>query len=161
MICPQIRGRPCRAFGSNLRLKVRASRIYTYPDVSGLCGRVEVEPTRPQTFLNPSFIIEVLSPSTEAYNRGAKFAHYQLLPTLAEYVMVAQDHMRIERYLRSGSSWQFDQFTRPDDLVTLPSVECALRVGDVYEHVAFLDEPPPMLPRLVREADAPAWAAAV
>ncbi len=154
-----MRGRPCRVYGSNLQIKVRASGMYTYPDVSAMCGRPEFEPTRPQTLVNPSVVVEVLSPSTEAYDRGAKFAHYQLMPTLAEYVMVAQDHMRIERYLRSGASWQFDQCTRPDEMVSLPSIAGVLRVGDVYAGVEFHDEPPSRMPRLMREADARAWAA--
>ena len=156
LILAGIRGRPCRVFGSNLRLQMQASRAYKYPDLSGLCGRAEFEPTRPQTLLNPSFIVEVLSPSTEAYDRSAKFAHYELIPTLSEYLLVAQDHMRVERYLRRGTSWQYDAFTRPDDLVALPSVACALRVGEIYEQIEFPD-PPPGMPRLVREPGAPAW----
>ncbi|HEY0776861.1 MAG TPA: Uma2 family endonuclease [Gemmatirosa sp.] len=155
-----MRGRPCRVFGSNLRVGVRASRAYKYPDVSGLCGRAEFEPTRPQTFLNPSVLVEVLSPSTESRDRGAKFAHYELIPTLSEYVLVAQDEMRVERYLRRGASWQYDRFTHAGDVVTLPSVGCEFRLGDAYEHVEFPDDPPPTMPRLVREPDAPAWAEA-
>ena len=159
-----MRGRPCRVFGSNLRLKMQASRAYKYPDLSGLCGRAEFEATRPQTFLNPSFIVEVLSPSTEAYDRSAKFAHYALIPTLSEYLLVAQDHMRVERYLRRGTSWQYDAFTHLDDVVALPSVGCELRVSEVYARIEFPDVPqtmpssmPPSMPRLVREPDAPAW----
>lgn len=155
-----IRGRPCHVYGSNLRVKAPASRSFKFPDVSGLCGRPEFEATRPETLLNPSVLVEVLSPSTEAEDRGAKFAHYQLIPSLSEYVLVAQDHTRIERYLRAGDSWTLDQFTRPDDVIELPSVACTLRLSDVYEGVEFPDGPPRAMPRLVREEEA-AWGAAV
>lgn len=148
------RGRPCEVFTSNLRVTVRASRAYEYPDVSGLCGRPELAPTTPETFLNPSVLIEVLSRSTERRDRGDKFAHYQLIPSLSEYVLVAQDQPRVERYLRTGDSWTLDVFTRPGDVVALPSIGCSLRLADVYERVEFPDRPP-RTPRLVREeADA-------
>lgn len=152
-------GRPCSVFGSNLRVGVRASRAYKYPDVSGLCGRPEFEDIRPETFLNPSFLIEILSRSTERRDRGDKFAHYQLIPSLREYVLVAQDHMRIERYVPAGGSWTLDVFNRPDEVVELPSVGGALRLGDVYRGVEFPDGPRPT-PRLVREEGA-TWAAGV
>ena len=157
---PITRGGRCLVFGSNLRVTVRSSRAYKYPDVSGFCGRPEFLDTRPRTFLNPSFLVEVLSPSTEHGDRTDKFAHYQLIPSLAEYVLVAQHYMRVERYVRAVTSWTLDTFTRPDDVVELPSVGGALRLGDVYANVD-LSGPPPKMPRLVREEEAPAWGAAV
>lgn len=157
---PITRDGRCRIFGSNLRVAVRSSRAYKYPDVSGLCGRPEFLDTRPRTFLNPNFLIEVLSPSTERGDRTDKFAHYELIPSLAEYVLVAQNYMRVERYVRTGASWTLDTFTRPNDAVTLPSVGGVLRLSDVYANVD-LSEPPPRMPRLVREQEAPAWDAAV
>lgn len=144
------RGKRCFVFGSNLRLGVRASRAYKYPDVSGRCGRPEFEDTRPETFLNPSFLFEILSRSTERRDRGDKFAHYQLIPSLREYVLVAQDHMRVERYVPAGDVWTLKVLARPDDVLELPSVGCALRLGDIYESVEFSDRPRPT-PRLVRE----------
>ena len=154
-----MRGRPCLVYPSSLRVAVRASRAYKYPDVSGLCGRPEFEATSPETLLNPSFLIEVLSRLTEAKDRDSKFAHYKLIPSLSEYVLVSQDRMRVERFLRQGRSWQLDEFVAPDDVLDLPSVECALRLGDLYDRVEFRDGPPRMAPRLVRESNAPAWAA--
>lgn len=156
------RGQPCFVFGSNMRLHVAASDLYTYPEVSGLCGRPQFAPTRPQTLLNPSFIVEVLSPSTEAYDRGAKFEHYRIVPSLAEYVLIAPGYKSVERYVRDGTSWRYQAFTRTDELVELPSIAVALRVGDVYERVDALDGPPksPPTPRLVREPVTD-WGAAV
>ncbi|GJG85554.1 hypothetical protein tb265_07350 [Gemmatimonadetes bacterium T265] len=158
---PITRDGRCRVYPSNLRVTVQSSRAYKYPDVSGLCGCPEFLDTRPRTFLNPSFLIEVLSPSTERGDRTDKFAHYQLIPSLAEYVLVAQHYMRVERYVRSGASWVLDVFTRADEVVELPSVGGVLRLGDVYANVDLPNEPPPTMPRLVREAEAPAWGAAV
>lgn len=150
----------CRVYTSNLRVAVRKSRAYKYPDLSGLCGRAEFADTRPRTFLNPSFLVEVLSRSTERSDRGDKWAHYQLIPSLAEYVLVAQDHVRVERYVRAGASWALTVFTEPDDVLELPSVGGRLRLADVYRNVDFTDGPPRRMPRLVRE-EAPDWGAAV
>lgn len=153
------RGRGCSVFGSNLRVGVRASRAYKYPDLSGLCGRPEFHDTQAETFLNPSFLIEILSRSTEHRDRGLKFEHYQLLPSLREYVLVAQNRMRIECYARAGGSWTLSVLTEPDDALELPSVGCALRLGDVYEGLEFPD-PPRWTPRLVREQDPVGYAPA-
>ena len=120
-------GRLWHVYGSNLRVGVRASGAYKYPDVSGRCGRPDFEPTRPETCLNASFMIEVLSRSTEANDRGAKFAHDMHIPSLSEYVLVAQDQWRVERVLRNGRSWRLDEYTAPDDVVELPSVGYARR----------------------------------
>ena len=150
----------CRIYPSNLRIGVRKSRAYKYADLSGRCGRAEFAETTPPTFVNPSFLVEVLSRSTERSDRGDKWAHYQLIPSLAEYVLVAQDHMRVERYMRAGASWTLHVFTEPDDVVELPSVGGRLRLADVYRNVDFPDGPPRRMPRLVRE-DAEAWGSPV
>lgn len=144
------RERGCSVFGSSLRVGVRASRAYTYPDVSALCGRPEYEHAGGETLLNPSALFEILSRSTERADRGHKFAHYQLIPSLREYVLVAQDEMRVERYAPAPGAWTLHVLTRPDDVLELPSVGCALRLGDVYEGVEFPAGPRPT-PRLVRE----------
>lgn len=150
----------CRVYGSNLRVKVRASRSYKYPDVSGRCGPAEFEDTHPRTFLNPSVLIEVLSPSTERDDRTHKFEHYKLIPSLAEYVLIAQRHMQVERHVRAGASWVLDTFTHPDDVLALPSINAALRLAAIYRNVE-LSDPPVWAPRIVREEEAPAWGATV
>ena len=147
----------CRVYTSNLRIGVRSSRAYKYADLSGLCGRAEFLDTQPPTFVNPSFVAEVLSRSTERRDRGDKWAHYQQIPSLAEYVLVAQEGVRVERYVRAGASWTLSVFTEPDAVVELPSVGGRLRVADVYRNVEFPRDPQTM-PRLVREATVE-WAA--
>ncbi len=96
--------RPCRVFSSGMRVKVAATGLYTYPDVVAVCGEIYFDDAQRDTIVNPTAIIEVLSPSTEAYDRGEKFAHYRRSVTLAEYVLVARDKVRIERYVRHAGT---------------------------------------------------------
>lgn len=98
-----LRGRPCRLFSSDLRIRVAETDLTTYADVAVVCGRLEVAPDDRNAATNPVVIVEVLSDSTEAYDRGAKFAHYRHLPSLREYVLVAQDARRVEVYRRNES----------------------------------------------------------
>ncbi len=133
----QLRGRPCEAFVNDLRLKVSPTGLYTYPDVMAICGEPRFEDRQVDTLLNPSLVIEVLSDSTERYDRGEKFAHYRRLESLREYVLVAQDRMQIERYVREGDEWRLTVVGEPNDTLELPSIGCVLRLAEVYERVEF------------------------
>lgn len=140
----QLRGRTCRVFVADVRVKVSQSGLYTYPDVMVACGDIRFEDGHVDTLLNPTVIVEVLSPSTEAYDRGAKFAHYRRLESLQEYVLVAQDVMRVEHYRRDGARWVLTEIDAPDAMLTLESCGCAVRLADIYERV----ELPPGRPDL-------------
>ena len=96
----QLKGRPCEVYPSNMRVKVSATGLYTYPDVVVVCGEPTFEDESVDTLLNPTLIIEVLSDSTEAYDRGGKFAHYRKLASLMEYVLIAQTKPHVEYYVR-------------------------------------------------------------
>lgn len=133
----QLENRPCVAFVSDMRVKVSLTEIYAYPDLVATCQAPEFEDSHTDTLLNPSLIIEVLSDSTEAYDRGEKFAHYRRLPTLVEYVLIAQDKMRVEYFLRQKEQWLLSEFCQPDDRMALTSMGCELRVGDIYDKVRF------------------------
>ena len=133
----QLRGRPCEIHGSDLRVKVQHTGMYTYPDVVALCGEAQLEDEELDTLLNPSVIIEVLSPSTESYDRGEKFAHYRRLDTLQEYVLVAQVKRRIEHFRREGDHWVFTEVSDPEEELTLSSLGCTLRLADIYDRVEF------------------------
>lgn len=98
----QFKKGPCRVFATDMRVKVSASGIYTYPDVVAVCGERRYDDKRKDTLLNPTVLIEVLSPSTEKYDRGKKFEHYLTLETLQDYVLVAQDRVHIEHFTRQG-----------------------------------------------------------
>ncbi len=139
----QLRGRPCEVYVLDMRVKVAPTGLYTYPDVVGLCGKPEFEDAAVDTLLNPAFAMEVLSPTTESYGRGEKFAHYRRVATMLEYVLVAQDRMRVERYARiepGTDSWTFSALSEPGDLLELSTVACAVPLREIYERVTL---PPP------------------
>src|SRR6476646_9554528 len=98
-------GRPCRVFSSDMRVKVATTGLYAYPDVVALCGDLQFDDDKRDTLTNPTVLIEVLSTSTEGYDRGEKFVHYRRLASLQEYVLVAQDKVRVERYTRQNDWW--------------------------------------------------------
>src|SRR5581483_8514282 len=98
----QLKGGPCSVYTSDLRVKVEATGLYTYPDVVIACDEEQFEDNAFDTLLNPRAIVEVLSDSTEKYDRGTKFDHYREVPSLQEYVLIAQDRPRVERYVRQA-----------------------------------------------------------
>jgi Uma2 family endonuclease len=135
----QLRRRPCEVYMSDMRVKVSETGLYTYPDVVAVCGEPRFEGAEVDTLLNPLTIIEVLSESTEAYDRGKKFAHYRRLELLAEYVLIAQDRMHVERYRRQGEQWVLTEVSEPDGLLPLESLGCMLRLQDIYERIEFAE----------------------
>jgi Uma2 family endonuclease len=126
----QLRGRPCVAFSSDLR--VLATGLATYPDVSVVCGRLERDPEDKNAIVNPIVLVEVLSDSTEAYDWGEKFAHYRRIPSLREYVLVAQRAPRLEVFRRNDDgTWTLHE-AGPGERVKLASIGCELAVDEVY-----------------------------
>lgn len=137
----QLRAKPCRVFQSDLRLQVRAVGLYTYPDAFVFCGELQYADKRRDTVTNPTLIIEVLSKSTESYDRGKKFQHYRTLETLQEYVLISQDSANIERFTRQPSGdWLLSAASGLDAIIILASVGCTLALADVYEKVDFEEE---------------------
>ena len=152
-----LRGRPCRMYSSDLMVRVEQTGLHTYPDASALCGEPrltgrQVAGKQSLVLLNPTVLVEVLSPSTEAYDRGTKFWHYRQIPSLREYVLVAPDEMLVERFSRAGeeAEWGFADARGPDGEIALPSLGAVLAVRDVYEDV---DVPPARPLRAVHEPD--------
>jgi Uma2 family endonuclease len=136
----QVRQRPCRVYTSHMRVKVSATGLYTYPDVSVVCGEAQFEDDHRDTLLNPTVIVEVLSPSTEAYDRGKKSQHYRALESLREYLLIAQDAQRIEQYVRQPDDrWVLSDVYRSEGSVNLVAIGCTLLLADVYERVTFGD----------------------
>ncbi len=136
-IWSQMKGRPCKVYPSDMRVKVSPTGMYTYPDVAALCGKAEFEDGHIDTLLNPTVIIEVLSDSTELYDRGKKFAHYRRIDSLREYVLVSQNEMRIEHYRREEDRWIYSEVSGPDTVLHLESIDCHVAVGAIYERVEF------------------------
>jgi len=124
--------RPCRVFSSDLRIHIQATGLTTYPDVSVVCSNLERDAEDPHAIINPVLVVEVLSDSTEAYDRGEKAAHYRQIPSLREYVLVSQRHRRIEIYRRNDSGrWELFEFESGAEC-ELASVGCRVRVDEVY-----------------------------
>jgi Uma2 family endonuclease len=132
----KLRGGSCRPFSNNMRLQVSSTGLYTYPDVVVACGQRQFLDERRDTLLNPTVIIEVLSESTEAYDRGRKFGHYRTLESLQEYVLVSQDRAQVECYKRQpGQQWLLTAANRVEDAVFLESIDCTLRLANIYEDI--------------------------
>ncbi len=142
-IWSRLRGRDCEVYMNDLRVKVSPTGMYTYPDIVAVCGEVRLEDEHFDTLLNPTVIVEVLSESTEAYDRGEKFAHYRRLDTLREYVLVAQDKIRIEHFRREGEEWILSEVSGPDATLHLGSIDCHVAVAAIYEKVEFVRTPDP------------------
>lgn len=128
-----LRGQPCRVFGSDLRIRILATGLGTYPDVSVVCGQLELDPddARGHTVTNPKLVVEVLSPSTEDYDRGEKLAQYKQVGSVEEIVLVAHEEHRLEIWRREPDRWTLD-VARDREAVTLQSVRIELPLDEVY-----------------------------
>lgn len=133
LLYAQLRGGRCEAFYGDLR--VRAGRDYLYPDVAGICGAPHLEDERGDTLLDPLVVVEVLSPSTESFDRGGKFAAYRRVESLQEYVLVAQDAMRVERYRREGVGWLLTEHQGPEAELPLDALGARVPLGELYARV--------------------------
>lgn len=131
----QLKNRPCEAYIADMRVKAVTARSYHYPDIAVVCGKPQFEDAHVDTLLNPTLLIEVLSPSTEAYDRGAKFAHYRKITSLCEYLLVMQDQSSIERYVRQGEVWILSETVDLDASLSLESIGCTLSLREVYDKV--------------------------
>lgn len=136
----QLRNRVYEVYPSNMRMKVGSVGLYTYPDVVVVCEEPRFEDTHFDTLLNPTILIEVLSPSTAAYDRGDKFASYQKLDSLCEYVLISQDSVCVEHYLRQEQDWNLTEFRSLDDVFSLVSIGCELSLRAIYAKVQFSQE---------------------
>lgn len=137
----RMEGGDCRAFQSDLRTYIPKTGLYTYPDIIVVCGKAELVPDgHLDTLLNPTLIIEVLSPSTADYDRGAKFDHYKTIDTLKEYVLVWQNKKRVARNTRQNdNSWLVTDFIGEESEIELASIGCTLTMSEIYDRVEGLE----------------------
>lgn len=135
----QLKGCGCVVFDSNLRVKVLATGLYTYPDVTVACGKQELVDDEQDTLTNPTVLFEVLSDSTEAYDRGVKFENYRRIPSLKEYLLVSQKAPYIEHFIRQeGDQWLLKETSGLDARLHLPSLKVTLALAEVFANVEFL-----------------------
>ncbi len=132
-----VRGSLCGLFGSDLRLRVSA-RMYTYPDLTVVCGKPLLADDREDILLNPTVIFEVLSPSTEHYDRGVKLQHYRGIESLQDYILVAQDEIRVEQYTRrDANTWTIHDYLHAEEVLRIESIGVSLPLAAIYERIEF------------------------
>lgn len=131
----QLRGRPCETYVEQMRVQTRTD-VYLYPDVVVVCGEPQLADDQFDTLLNPTVVMEVLSPSTKGYDRGEKWELYRRLASLRDYLLVSQDESHVERYTRQAEGlWLFSETSGVDAELRLESIGCTLALRDVYERV--------------------------
>lgn len=142
----QVRSSPCRTYPSDMRVQVGGTGLYTYPDAVVVCNQPKFADGNSDILLNPVVLVEVLSPSTEAYDRGFKFTQYQSIESLKAYVLIASTYMRVDLFIpQSDGSWRLTTAGQAEDVVELQSIGCRLRLADLYEKVELSTAPGPVM----------------
>ena len=131
----QLIGGECQVAASDMRVQATQTGSYFYPDVVVVCGEPRAEDDTFDTLLNPTLIVEILSPSTETYDKGEKFEHYQQIASLKDYILISQDKVHVEHYCRRASRWLQTEFAELEDVLPLRSIDCELPLQDVYRRV--------------------------
>ncbi len=141
LIWKHLKGKDCESYSNDMRVFVPKTGLYTYPDVVVVCGEPKFQDKGFDTLLNPTLLIEVLSESTESYDRGKKFQHYRSTENLQEYVLVSQDEAQIEKYVKSGDGfWVLSEAVGTDAEIEFSSIECRVALREVYDKIDFSDE---------------------
>jgi Uma2 family endonuclease len=131
-----LRGSDCRVYSSDFRVRVSKTRMYAYPDVSVVCGRPVLADERQDILLNPIVIFEILSPSTEKYDRGVKFQHYRTIDSLKGYILVAQDAVRVEHYTRcDDNTWTLGDHQTLQEELKIASIGVSLPLSRIYDRI--------------------------
>lgn len=129
---------PCEVFTSDMRVWIEAKQAFTYPDISVVCGKLELYPDRDDTILNPVVIIEVLSESTEGFDRGRKFEMYRALPSLREYILIDQYKIHVEQFsVGEGGKWVLTEYNQESDVLRFSSIDFQIPVQEIYHRVEF------------------------
>jgi Uma2 family endonuclease len=138
----RLKGHKCVPYNGDLRVKVEATGLFTYPDLSIVCGAAQLLDDQKDTLLNPTVIVEVLSDSTEAYDRGKKFEHYRRIPSLREYLLVSQNEPLIEQFLRQqNEQWLLREVAGLKSILDLPSLGIAIALAEVFDGAEFVPTP--------------------
>ena len=134
----QVRGKNCRVFSSDMRVRAPLLGNHTYPDITVVCGEVEYTDDTLETVANPTLIVEVLSPSTERFDRNQKFQNYWRIPSLETYLLIAQDQARVERFTRQKmNDWLMTVVVGLEQEIDLASIGCTLALADIYQQVSL------------------------
>lgn len=130
----RLKGKKCQPYGSDLRIHIPENSLYTYPDISIICGELIAAGHDDDTPILPTVIIEILSASTKNYDRGDKFKLYRDIPTLREYILVDSETINIEAFRINGSGhWELEEYKTSGQILNIHSVELFIPIGDIYE----------------------------
>lgn len=134
----QLKGKPCEVYPGEMRVKAPANLSYVYPDVVAVCEEPRFEDDHFDTLLNPTLVVEVLSKSTESYNRLAKSAYYRTIESLTEYLLVAQEEYRVEQYVRQADGrWLLSDVRSLESVIELKAIGCSLALHDIYDRISI------------------------
>ncbi|HTG56356.1 MAG TPA: Uma2 family endonuclease [Niabella sp.] len=129
-----LKGKPCQPYGSNLRIHIPENTLFTYPDISVICGEITASKEDEDTAVLPIVLIEILSPSTKNYDRGGKFKLYRDIPTLKEYILIDTESINIECFrLNAGGHWELEEYKTPDTTLAIESLNLSINIRDIYE----------------------------
>jgi len=138
LVWQHLKGKNCENYSNDMRVFVPETGLYTYPDLVVVCGEPQFQDDVFDTLLNPILLVEVLSETTESYDRGKKFQHYRSIESLQEYVLVGQDEARIEKYVRRGDGfWLLSEAVGLSAEIEFPSIECRIPLREVYDKINF------------------------
>lgn len=131
-----LQGKPCQPYGSDLRIHIPENTLFTYPDISVICGEIMTAKEDEDTAILPTVLIEILSPSTRNYDRGGKFKLYRDIPSLKEYILIDSESVNIEVFrLNSNRHWELEEYKSLADSLTIPSINVLIGVKEIYEGV--------------------------
>jgi Uma2 family endonuclease len=134
----KLKGKGCRPYGSDLRIHIPKNTLYTYPDISIICGDPDLTDDHFDTATNPSVIIELLSKSTRNYDKGEKFTLYRDIDSLKEYILVDTEKIYVEKHIRNAdNSWQLTDYKSLDNSFTITTVDLQLFLKDIYKDISF------------------------
>ena len=132
----KLKGRSCQPYGSDLRIHIPNNTLFTYPDITIICGKVETLNDDKYNALNPTIIIEILSPSTKNYDRGDKFKLYRDIPSLKEYILINSTGIEVEAYrIIEKGHWELQEYTDIKEILLLPSINFSITLQEIYEGV--------------------------
>ena len=134
-----LKGKSCFPYGSDLRIHIPENSLFTYPDISVICGEIESTDDKFDTATNPKVIFEILSPSTKNYDKGSKFSLYRQIQTLQDYILIDSESLMVEKFSKnSDGSWTLHEYKNLNDSFEIKSIEVVLVLSDLYEGIGDL-----------------------
>jgi Uma2 family endonuclease len=130
----KLKGSRCQPFGSDMRVHIEVNTLFTYPDISIVCGKIETLNNDEFNLLNPTIIIEVLSPSTKSYDRGDKFRLYREITTLREYILIDSEHISVEAFrINEKDHWELVEYKAIEEALSIPALKLSIPLSDIYD----------------------------